>query len=109
MLRTPQCIDNRLRDGDKFVSPTHQPHFTPQKHYYFNVSGIHFYKRRSKPQGLVQPERLGKFKNSYHRESNPRPSSLQHSALTTTLPYHATRTLTFVPLSFHMILFNTLF
>jgi hypothetical protein len=39
----------------------------------------------SKPQGLVRPEGLGKFKNSPHRESNPRPSGLQHSALTTTL------------------------
>jgi hypothetical protein len=25
------------------VSLTHLPHFTPQKHYYFNVSGTHFY------------------------------------------------------------------
>jgi hypothetical protein len=29
-------------DGGKVVNPTHQPHFTPQKHYYFNVSGTHF-------------------------------------------------------------------
>jgi hypothetical protein len=43
-------------------------------------------KRLSKPQGLVQPEGLGTFKNSPHRESNPRPSGLYHSALTTTLP-----------------------
>jgi hypothetical protein len=34
----------------------------------------------------VRPERLGKFKNSPNRESNPRPSGLEHSALTTTLP-----------------------
>jgi hypothetical protein len=27
----------------------------------------------------VRPEGLGKFKNSPHRESNPRPSGLQHS------------------------------
>jgi hypothetical protein len=26
-------LDNRLKDGGKVVSPTHQPHFTPQKHY----------------------------------------------------------------------------
>jgi hypothetical protein len=32
----------RLIDGGKVVSPTHQPHFTPQKHYYFNVSGTNF-------------------------------------------------------------------
>jgi hypothetical protein len=29
---------------------------------------------------------LGKFKNSPHRVSNPRPPGVQHSALTTTLP-----------------------
>jgi hypothetical protein len=42
--------------------------------------------RLSKPQGLMQSEGLGKFKNSPHGVSNPRPSGLQHSALTTTLP-----------------------
>jgi hypothetical protein len=42
MLRIPHCLDNRLIDGGKVVSPTHQPYFTPQKHYYFNVSGTHF-------------------------------------------------------------------
>jgi hypothetical protein len=35
MLRIPHCLDNRLTDGGKVVSPTHPPHFTPQKHYYF--------------------------------------------------------------------------
>jgi hypothetical protein len=34
----------------------------------------------------VQPEGLGKLKNSPHQVSNPRPSGLLHSALTTTLP-----------------------
>jgi hypothetical protein len=34
MLRTPHCLDNWLTDGDKVVSPMHQPHFTPQKHYF---------------------------------------------------------------------------
>jgi hypothetical protein len=34
MLRIPHCLDNRLTDGGKVVSPTHQPQFTPQKHYY---------------------------------------------------------------------------
>jgi hypothetical protein len=28
-------------DGGKVVSPTHTPHFTPQKHYFY-VSGTHF-------------------------------------------------------------------
>jgi hypothetical protein len=34
----------------------------------------------------VRPEGLGQFKNRPHRDLNPRPSGLQHSALTTTLP-----------------------
>jgi hypothetical protein len=42
MLRIPHCLDNRLTDGGKFVSPTHPLHFTPQKHYYCYVSGTHF-------------------------------------------------------------------
>jgi hypothetical protein len=39
MLRIPHYLDNRLTDGGKVVSPTYPPHFTPQKHYYFYVSG----------------------------------------------------------------------
>jgi hypothetical protein len=77
MLRIPHCIDNRLIDGGKVVSPTHRPHFTPQKHYSsFNVSGTHFCQRLSKPQGLVQLEGLGTFKISPHQVSNPRHSGL---------------------------------
>jgi hypothetical protein len=34
MLRFPHCLDNRLRDSGKVVCPTHQPHFSPQKHYF---------------------------------------------------------------------------
>jgi hypothetical protein len=30
-----------LTDDGKVVSPTHPLHFTPQKHFYFNVSGTH--------------------------------------------------------------------
>jgi hypothetical protein len=67
MLRIPHCLDNRLIDGGKFVGLTHPPHVTPQKHYYFNVSGTHFCYRLSKPQGLGRLEGLGKFKNSPHR------------------------------------------
>jgi hypothetical protein len=58
MLRIPHCLDNRLTDGGKDVSPTHLPHFTPQKHYYFYVSGTYFCYRLSKPQGPVGPEGL---------------------------------------------------
>jgi hypothetical protein len=42
MLRIPHCLDNRLTDGGKVVSPTHPPHLTPQKHSYFYLSGTHF-------------------------------------------------------------------
>jgi hypothetical protein len=59
MLRIPHCLDSRLIDGGKVVSPTHQPHFTPRKHYYFNISGTHFCQRLSKLQSLVRPEELG--------------------------------------------------
>jgi hypothetical protein len=62
MLRIPHCLDNRLTDGGKVVSNTHWLNFTPQKHYYFDVSGTHFCQRLSKPQGLVRPQGLGKFK-----------------------------------------------
>jgi hypothetical protein len=63
MLRIPHCLDNWLKDGGKIVNPMHPPHFTPLKHYYFHVSGTHFYWKLSKPQELVWPVGLGKFKN----------------------------------------------
>jgi hypothetical protein len=37
MLRIPYCPDNLHKGGGKVVSPTHRPHFTPQKHYFFYV------------------------------------------------------------------------
>jgi hypothetical protein len=93
MLTIPHCLENRLIDGDKVVSPTHPLQFTPYKHYYFNVSGTHFCQRLSKPQGLVRPKGLGKLKNSPRRVLNPRPSGLYHSTLTIMLwhaPEHTT-------------------
>jgi hypothetical protein len=30
MLRIPHCLDNRLTDGGKVISPTHPPQFTTQ-------------------------------------------------------------------------------
>jgi hypothetical protein len=56
MLRIPHCLDNRLTDGGKVVSPMH----------HFYVSGTHFCLRLSKPQGLVCPEGSGKFKKKNH-------------------------------------------
>jgi hypothetical protein len=49
MLRIPHCLDNLLTVGGKVVSPTHRPHFTPQKDYYFSASSTHFCQRLSKP------------------------------------------------------------
>jgi hypothetical protein len=43
------------------LSLTHRPLTTPQKHYFY-LSGLHFCWRLNKPQGLVRPEGLGKFK-----------------------------------------------
>jgi hypothetical protein len=40
MFRITHCLDNRLRDGGKVVSPTHRTRFTPQKH--FSASGTQF-------------------------------------------------------------------
>jgi hypothetical protein len=86
MLRIPHCLDNRLTDGGKVVSPTQQPQFTPQKHYYFNASGTHFCWRLSKPQGLVRPEGIVKFEILPHPVSNPRPSGLYIHVLLASAP-----------------------
>jgi hypothetical protein len=61
MLRIPHCLDNRLTNGGKDVSPTHRPRSTPQIHY-SSASGTHLCERLSKPQGLVRQEGLGKLK-----------------------------------------------
>jgi hypothetical protein len=41
MLRIPHSLHNRLTDGGKVVSPTHQPRSTLQN-YYFSAFGTHF-------------------------------------------------------------------
>jgi hypothetical protein len=67
------CQDNRLTHGGEVVSLTRRPRSTPQKHY-FSASGTNFCYRLSKPQGLVRPEGLRKFKKknqSPRRVSNP--------------------------------------
>jgi hypothetical protein len=47
MLRIPHCLESRLTDGGKIVSPTRRPHSTPQTDY-FSASGIHFCQRLSR-------------------------------------------------------------
>jgi hypothetical protein len=64
-------IVSQHHHGGKVVSPTHPPHITPQKHYYFYIFGTHFCWRLSKSQDLVRPEGLGKFKKSPQHVSNP--------------------------------------
>jgi hypothetical protein len=76
MLRITHCLDNQLTDGGKVVSPTHRPHFAPQKHHYFYVSGTNFCSRLSKLQGLVRLEGLGKLKKITSSGTEPAPSGL---------------------------------
>jgi hypothetical protein len=59
MLRIPHCLDNRLANGGKFVSPTLRPLSTTQK-YYFPASDTNFCYSLSTPQGPVRLEGLGK-------------------------------------------------
>jgi hypothetical protein len=61
MLRIPHCLDSRLVDDSKVVSPTDWSCSTLQKHY-FSASGTHLYYTLSEPHGLVWPEGLGKLK-----------------------------------------------
>jgi hypothetical protein len=65
MLKIPHCVDNRLADGGKIVSPTHWSRSTTQKHY-FSAFSTHFYYRLSEPQGILRPEGLGKLKKCIH-------------------------------------------
>jgi hypothetical protein len=87
MLRIPHCLDNRLKDRGKVVSPAHRQRSSSQKQY-FHVSGTHFYYSLSELQVLVRPEGLGTLKEFIHLIGSltPRPSRMYHSALTTTLP-----------------------
>jgi predicted RNA-binding protein with PUA-like domain len=65
ILRTLDCLDNRLTVGGKDASPTYRPRSTPQKHY-FSASDTHFCYRLRKTQGLVRLKELGKLKKSIH-------------------------------------------
>jgi hypothetical protein len=65
MLRIQHCLDNRLTDSGKVVSPTHRPQFTSQKHYFLLLVLVSV-KRLSERQGLVQPEGLDKLKKFIH-------------------------------------------
>jgi hypothetical protein len=64
-VEDPTLLDNQLTDGGKVVSPMHRPRSTPQKHYLY-ASGTHFCQKLRKPQGLMQPDGLGKLKKIIH-------------------------------------------
>jgi hypothetical protein len=57
MLKIPHCLDKRLTDGSNTGHT-----LLPSKIIIFSVSGTHFCWWLSEPQGLVQPEGLGKLK-----------------------------------------------
>jgi hypothetical protein len=65
MLMIAHCLDNRLTESGKVVSPMHRKRSTPQKHY-FSTSGTHFCSWLSQPQCLVRLEGLGKLKKLIH-------------------------------------------
>jgi hypothetical protein len=85
MLRIPHCLENRLTDGGKVVSPTHRPRSTRQKHY-FSGSDTHFCYRLSKT--LVRPEGLGKLKEFIHL-IEPRTRNLPVCSIIITILYLA--------------------
>jgi hypothetical protein len=64
MSRILHCLDSRLTDGGKVVSPTHWQRSTPQKHH-FSAFCTHFCYRLSEPRGLVLPEGSGNFTFSH--------------------------------------------
>jgi hypothetical protein len=65
MLRIPHCLDNRLTNGGKVVSPTHRPLlYSPET--LFLCFWYSFLLGLVKPQGLVRPEGLGKLIKIVH-------------------------------------------
>jgi hypothetical protein len=85
MLRIPHCLDNRLRDDGKTVRNTHRPSSTPPKHYFLCFWYSFLLEAEWTPGPIVAGRvRLIEEIHSDYRISNPRPSGLQHCALTTT-------------------------
>jgi hypothetical protein len=61
MSRIPHCLGNRLTDGGKAVSPTHQAALYSPDTLFF-CFWYSFLLEVSEPQGLVRPKGLGKLK-----------------------------------------------
>jgi hypothetical protein len=77
--RLPYFLDTRLTDGDKVVSLTRRPPFNPQKD--SRISFLLEAESTPGPQCGWKDQINLKFQWP-HRESNPRPSGLYHSAST---------------------------
>jgi hypothetical protein len=76
---------NRYRQG---CQPYARAALYPQVSLFLKIPGTHFCYRLSRPQGHSAASRIRQIKKKKSlRDSNPRLSCLQHSALTTTLPH----------------------
>jgi hypothetical protein len=58
MLRIPHCLDSRLTNRGKVVSPMHQLLSAPQKHI-FSASGTHFLNILPEPLCILKQTTLG--------------------------------------------------
>jgi hypothetical protein len=65
MLGIPHCLDNRLTDCGKVVSPTRRPSSTPQKLFFLLLVLISV-KDCANPNGLLRPEGISKLKKFIH-------------------------------------------
>jgi hypothetical protein len=80
-------------------------HTLPPGFFIFKDSWYSFLLEAESTPGPVRPEGLDQLKkNPPRRNLNPRPSGLQHSALTTTLPRAPPRVYIYIYISYHTIL-----
>jgi hypothetical protein len=75
--RLPHFLDNRLTDGDKVVSLTRRPPFTPKEDSWYSFLLVAESTQVHSAAGRI---RSTEKKNTPHHDSNPRSSGLWHSA-----------------------------